>query len=96
MFGNGPDARELAAIGLRPEDYPEQIADVWPDNWRAVELMDELSGQWRSGPAGPYALDYAVLYHRLDRMHLDRETYEQLYADVRVLEAEGLKAMRET
>lgn len=49
-----------------------------------------MSGQWRTGFGGAYALDYTALFMRMDRMRLDDATWEQMFADVRVLEAEAL------
>lgn len=45
-------------------------------------------------PAGPYALDYNVLYHKLDRMSLAPDEYDQMEADIRILESAALDVMR--
>lgn len=50
--------------------------------------------QWREGFSGPTALDYTALFARMDRLRLDDTAWEELFSDVRVLEAAALKAMR--
>ena len=52
-----------------------------------------MSGQWRVGFGGQYALDYTPLFWRMDRMRLDDTAWEALFADVRVLEQAALQAM---
>ncbi len=43
--------------------------------------------------AARVGLDYGVLFARLDRVTDDRDEWEQLFADVRVLEAAALEQM---
>lgn len=54
-----------------------------------------MSGQWRVGFSGQYALDYTPLFMRMDRLRLDDAAWEALFADVRVLEHAALQAMNE-
>ena len=44
--------------------------------------------------AGPTGLDHNVLLRRLDRMNLEPGEYDQLDADIRVMEEEALSVMR--
>lgn len=46
------------------------------------------------GGAGPYGLDYNVLYHKLDRMSLTPEKYADMEEDIRTLESAALDEMR--
>lgn len=87
-----PSAAECEADGFVPEDF-EIEAELWPENWPAWCLFEELQTQWRTaGLAGTrYGLDYAVLFARLDRLAPDADHWDQLYADVRVLEAAALE-----
>lgn len=57
-----------------------------------------MSTQWRTGGMAGVrlGLDYVPLFARLDRIAPDREEWEQLFADVRVLEAAALDRMTET
>lgn len=45
-------------------------------------------------PAGPYALDYNVVYHKMDRMNLTPDDYYQMEEDIRVLESAALDVIR--
>lgn len=45
---------------------------------------------------GPTALDYTALFARMERMRLADDDWQALFADVRVLEAQALRAMRES
>lgn len=45
-----------------------------------------MQTQWRMGPGGAVGLDYNVLHHKLDRMRLSAEQYDQLEEDVRTME----------
>jgi hypothetical protein len=40
--------------------------------------------------SGPTGLDYNVVFTRLERMRLGDADYEQLFEDLRVIEAEAL------
>lgn len=82
-------------FGLTIEDYAdESIAWVWPENVMATNVFVALSTQWRVGPAGPFGLDYSVLYQKLDRMDIPPAEREQLEEDIRILEDAALSQMR--
>lgn len=55
-----------------------------------------MSGQWRMSVNGPTALDYTALFARMDRMRLHDDDWQALFNDVRVMEAQALRAMRES
>lgn len=67
---------------------------MWPENWQAWTTFVQMSGQWRSGFGGLYALDYTPLFMRMERMRLDDNAWDDLFQDVRVLEAAALEQMR--
>lgn len=90
-----PTAEEAASAGFSLADYEPEPVDLWPENERAWLLFVEMSGQWRMSVNGPTALDYTALFLRMDRMRLDDDDWQALFADVRVLEAQALRSMRE-
>lgn len=44
---------------------------------------------------GIIGLDYNVLYHKMDRMKLTPDEYDELEADMRVMEAAAMAAMKD-
>lgn len=77
----------------RDWEAEQQPVEVWPDNEQAYMLWRKVGNQWRMGMNGPVALDYVPLQHELDRMGLSDDDYEELFADIRVMEAEALDAI---
>ena len=80
-------------FGLKPEDYPEDAVEVFPDNVQALNLLITLGTQWRASHGGVYGLDYGVLYQKMDRMGLTPARYAELEEEIRVLEGAALDAM---
>jgi hypothetical protein len=95
MFTPAPSESELEAAGLTLADLEGEAAEVWPEHERAWRLFNALQTQWRVGMAGPTGLDYNVLFHKMDRMGLDPDEYEEVEADIRVMEQEALATMSE-
>lgn len=94
MYESPPTEAEMAAAGLTQDDFAGETVEVWPENEPAYFLFSMLFRQWRVGMAGPTGLDHNVLLHRLDRMGLDPEEYDQLDADIRLMEEKALSVMR--
>jgi len=68
---------------------------LWPENWPAWLLFSEMRGQWRTAPmGGALALDYTPLFLRMQRLGLTDPEWEELYQDVRALEAAALEQMK--
>lgn len=84
----------MAAAGVTAADYVSETVEIWPENEPVYFLFQALSRQWRIGMAGPTGLDHNVLLHRLDRMNLEPDEYDQLDADIRLMEEEALFVMR--
>ena len=85
----------MAAGGFTADDFDGDPVELWPEHARAWQVFAEMSGQWRQAFNGPTALDYTALFARMDRLRLDSDAWEDLFADVRVLEAQALRTMRE-
>lgn len=81
-------------MGLMPEDFDEDPAEVWPENWPSWRLWTEVCNQWRTSMGGIFALDYSVLFARMERMRLDDMEWERLFHDIRVIEGAALAAMK--
>ena len=84
----------MEAGGFTPEDFETEPVEVWPENWPAWGLFCEMSGQWRIAPmGGPTALDYCALFMRMDRLDVSKTEWNELFADIRVIEGAALKQM---
>lgn len=92
-----PSAAEIEASGFTPEDFETDPVEVWPENWQAVCLFCDLRTQWRTGGmGGVIGLDYNVLFRKMDRLALTAEEYDQLEADVRVMECAALPLLNKS
>jgi hypothetical protein len=95
LYWQPPDPTELAAIGLTPEDFPPPEFTLWASNWPAIQFYTRISTQWRVGASGAAGLDYNVVFHELDRKGLKSEDYEELMAQIRVIEETALQILHE-
>lgn len=71
----------------------EETVEVWPDNVQAVNLLISVRTQWRMGFGGPVGLDYGPVFHKMDRMGLTPERYEELEEEIRTMEQAALAEM---
>ncbi|EHK64776.1 DUF1799 domain-containing protein [Achromobacter arsenitoxydans] len=78
---------------MTPEDVAGDPVEIWPENLAAFELFVALRSQWRVGMAGATGLDYGVMFHKMDRMDLAPDRYEELEDQMRVLEHAALDEM---
>lgn len=78
----------MDAAGFSPDDFD---VEAWPENQRAVDLFSTMQTQWRVGINGRTGLDYNVLMRLLDRLRLSEAEYDELFADLRHMEAAVLE-----
>jgi len=69
--------------------------DVYPDVLPATNLLIAMATQWRVGPAGATGLDYSALPHVFRLMGVPAIDRPSLFEDLRVMESEALRTMRE-
>jgi hypothetical protein len=81
-------------LGFTLEDLATDVVEIWPENVQAYELFCAMDTQWRIGMAGPTGLDYAALPMALRMIGAARVDWQQLMADIRVMESAALQAMR--
>ena len=94
MYEGGAGVDALAAVGLTPEDFgDEDTVEVWPDCYEAVMLMHRLRTQWRVGMGGATGLDYNVAMRLIDQTGHTGQAWDDLLADLQVMEIEALAAM---
>lgn len=87
------DLAEMEAGGLRLEDFPVEVVEIWPENLPAYELFAYVRTQWRGAGMGIIGLDYGPLHHKMDRLNLSPVEYDDLEDDIQVMEAAALIAM---
>lgn len=85
----------LARIGAQASDLPQEVTDVWPENWPVVELFASLQTQWAEGPRGLIGLRYEVLPAVLDLQGVAPEARRDLFDGLRVMENEVLTVLRQ-
>jgi hypothetical protein len=71
----------------------QNTVEIWPDNWPAIELFEQLDTQWLVGPGGAYGLNYSSLQSTLSMLDIERDRWADLFSDIRILEASALKQM---
>lgn len=90
-----PDTASNPFLAALFKANAEEVIEVWPENWQAVQVFCLLSTQWQAGFAGVVGLRYESLYPLLSRVTSSDDEWDQLFADVQVLEREALTAMNE-
>lgn len=70
--------------------------EVWPENWRAVQIFTTLRTQWRHGFAGPTGLDATAVLAILERrFRLSGDELDDVFDAIQVMEDAALGMMRE-
>lgn len=92
LYARLPTEEEAAKAGLTASDYEEET-EVWPENWPAVQLLLQMSTQWKSGFSGRTGLDYQPLFLLMDRHGLEGDDWWSMFADLQAMEAAALAAM---
>ncbi|WP_367352530.1 DUF1799 domain-containing protein [Achromobacter animicus] len=77
--------------GLKLSDFPRPCAELWQEHVPAFNLFTRNYTQWRVGAGGPIGLDYAVLYHDLDRQELPRAEQQEIMDVLRIIERAALE-----
>lgn len=87
--------RALAALGLKPETPLQQDRlDLWPEHMAAVRLFDAAGTQWNVAPRGIVGLRYEALPVLREALAIPAQDWEQVFADLQVLEQEALRIWR--
>lgn len=87
-----PDEKIAAA---RSQEKEEEF-EVWPDNWRAVDLFRCLGTQWHISPIGRLmGLDYFRVESAMNLRMIPRGRRRKLFADIQLMEAAALDYLNE-
>lgn len=72
----------------------EHTVEVWAENVASVNFFLEYCGtQWRAGMGGATGLDYTAVIASLRTLRLGRERFDEVFADVRLMERAALNVM---
>jgi hypothetical protein len=85
---------QMALFGVTAADF-DDVVEVLPDNWPAFVVMEAMGTQWRTGMGGATGLDYAVVPAVMSLVGIPKKTTNQVFQDLRIMEAEALAVMAE-
>jgi hypothetical protein len=86
----------MAALGMTPEDYPDNGVECWELNLHALTAFTAMDTQWRIAASGhPIGLDYAALPAVLRLSGIPRAAWPDTFDALRVMESEAIVAMNE-
>lgn len=87
----------MAVVGLLPSDFPEEVVEVWPENWQAVQFFAEIpNGAWTIvAGVGAVGLRPEALREVRESLGLSLDEWRPLFRDIQTMEAEALKTMRD-
>ncbi len=69
--------------------------DVWPENWPAVMLFNQMSTQWRYGLNGVFGLDYNAIFSWMDIEGWGVEVKRDVFSGLQVIEKRVLEKINE-
>ncbi|AEE68515.1 DUF1799 domain-containing protein [Bordetella pertussis] len=87
------DKAQLAEFGLRSDDFPAAVIELWPDNVMPKVVFEAMGSQWRIGFAGPTGLDYGALPGVMRMLGVPPEQETDVFDGVRVMESAALRMM---
>lgn len=86
-------AGKLAKVAATMPQNSDEIL-IWPENLEAAWFFREyLQTQWRVGAGGATGLDYTAVLACIRTLGMARDKRDELFADVRAMEAAALGAM---
>lgn len=68
------------------DDFDDGDVEIWPENAAAFSLFCNLQTQWRVGMSGVTGFDYPAVYPLLDRATDNPQDWDQMLADLQVME----------
>lgn len=72
----------------------EEGFEVWPDNWRALQLFWFCGTQWQFSESGQrWSLNYAAVVAVLNTHRIPPRQHARLMADIRLIEYGALEAL---
>lgn len=95
MYANDTNKHQAGLFGLKLEEIPDEIVEVWAINWHSFTLFNALGTQWRVGMSGATGLDYNVIPMVAKSLGIKNKDLNAMFPDLQVMENEALITMRE-
>ena len=96
MYAADTSARDAALWGLKLEEMPDDVIEVWDINWPSFNVFNSLSSQWRiSGMGDATGLDYNVIPVVAKMLGYKGKELPLIFSDIKVMENEALITMGE-
>ncbi|MGY6271003.1 DUF1799 domain-containing protein [Achromobacter denitrificans] len=83
----------MAEFGLRPDDFPVAVIELWPENVVPKVVFEAMGSQWRIGFGGPTGLEYGALAVVMRILQVPPEDEIDVFDAVRVMEGAALQMM---
>lgn len=97
MFRRLPTPAPGDGLGQALYAAQQQMSvEVWPENWRTFELFARVRTQWSVGMNGATGLRYEAVYPLIDRAAGSPDEWDEIFAEIQVMEAAALTAMSES
>lgn len=83
----------MRAAGFEPEDYEADAVEVWPENVPALQMFQRVGTRWVVGMGGITGIRWEAVYPLMDRLKLEPEAWDDLLADMEVMERAALEVL---
>lgn len=82
-------------MGLAPEDFVEEVFEVWPDNWAVVQFFASIGpGAWNIGPSGAVGIRPEAFRELRLAMGVSLKDWPPMYRDICVMEQAAVGVLR--
>lgn len=96
MYAADTSARDASLWGLKLEEMPDEIIEVWDCNWPAFMVFNSMASQWRIGGMGDATgLDYNVIPVVTKLLGYKKKEAQGIFSDLKLMENEALITMGE-
>lgn len=82
---------------MTQDDYTHESVEVWPENLQATQMIQRVGSRWVYGSAGGVTgIRWEAVYPLMDRLGLDPVAWDDLLADMEVMEIAALKEINKS
>lgn len=82
---------------MTQDDYAHESVEVWPENLQATQMIQRVGSRWVYGSAGGVTgIRWEAVYPLMDRLGLDPVAWDDLLADMEVMEIAALKEINKS